>query len=136
MKQGDVTTQDEATLLPVPYVGRFARVMNVATGSVGYTGVGFRPRLLLFVSPSGGINGGSWGHATAADQGGQYDNNAATANDFAQMAVTSCIRAVESGTANYAGKLASMDIDGFTIDWTRTGATTGNTLSNEFVAFK
>lgn len=138
MKQGDVTTQDEAVLLPAAFQGTFNRDLTIASGNQSITGVGFRPSSIivyaatLFTSPP--IM--SWG------QGG--DNGAGGIADRSLFQKFNEDYDVGSLTMNYQGdgpltrysaNLISFDADGFTLTWTKSGATTG-TLVHVFLAFK
>ncbi len=131
MKQGDVTTQDEAVILPTAFVGTFTRDTTVASGTQGVTGVGFKPSAVIFFSNqdisvefSIGLDDG----VTA--KGVQQE----TAGSFALLNTFS-IRPKESPGNQYGGSIQSFDSDGFTIIWTKTGSPSG-TITMQYMAFK
>jgi len=47
VQMGDVTIQDQAVMLPDMFDGGFSKDISVVE-SVGYTGIGFKPRLILY----------------------------------------------------------------------------------------
>ena len=111
------------------FIGSFSRDTSLATGNQAVTGVGFSPRLVVFIVasntesvPAASIG---WGHATV--MGSVYNNHAGTADTWAS-GTTQAIFLIQSPTINYAGTIVSMDADGFTIGWTKTGLKTGSVM--------
>ena len=134
MKQGDVTTQDEAVLLPSSFQGSFSRVLTVASGTQAITGVGFKPSSIIFLAVRDNSDGASWGFSDAnLNDSGFGDRGGFVAGTWAFSA--SAISFVDAGPVTYAGNVSSIDIDGFTINWVKTGATTG-TFQIRYLAFK
>ena len=136
MKQGDVTTQDEAVVLPSAKVTNFTRDMSIASGTQVVTGVGFRPSHIIFqCSVDGGVGRMSIG----------FQDNAFIVrciSDFENVGAGqwspingNSISANLNVTTGYNGFASSYDIDGFTITWTKVMSPTG-TLNIQFMAFK
>ncbi|MDO8533286.1 MAG: hypothetical protein Q7S17_00895 [Xanthobacteraceae bacterium] len=105
---------------PRSKVAAFTYDLSTATGSQAVTGVGFKPRAIIFMGAvSSGV--GAWGMV---------------GNDLADGAVSSLvvdtfypsgdaiIAVTVSGSLQQA-VVASYDADGFTLTWTKTGAPTG-----------
>ena len=128
---GPVTTQ----------AGYFTRNMTTAAGSQAVTGVGFKPRAIIFYSNRANTSDMAMGFTsiinTAADnytQGVVYDRNATSAGTYQNS--TSYISVVDQGSGNtHLGRIASMDSDGFTITWSKTGSPTG-TLEITYLAIQ
>lgn len=100
------------------------RNMTAATGSVGYTGVGFTPTSLVFLG---------WIEATHSISFAVVESSKGVASVFSHLAANMG----GSGTAlymqvdgsNYQGAtVSSFDADGFTLSWTKTGSPTGTAV--------
>ncbi len=138
---GDMTIQDEAVVLPATALATFSRASGAGNGSVGYTGIGFKPSYVIFIMASNNEPSSSWG----------FDN--AVINTYVQTpenegAPTSGTWQIEgkggegsilyvdvSGAGEINGFISSMDSDGFTIDWTQTG-TPGHSCQVKAICFK
>jgi hypothetical protein len=94
----------------------FTRVMSVASGSVAYTGVGFKPSTVVFVAGGGSVNYGVSVSDSAFGAGGVYD----TGNGLTVAGIVS-----GSSGAYQSGVITSYDSDGFTINWTKVGSPGG-----------
>jgi hypothetical protein len=108
-------------------VGTFTRVMSVASGNVAYTGVGFKPKAVLFLATvtngtvattSKGVDDGTSrfaliGFTTTGDDAGFTSSSAAI----------SLFDDTSSANTNTA-VVASFDADGFTLTWTKAGTPT------------
>lgn len=112
-------------------VGNFTRDLSTASGSQAVTGVGFTPKVVFFLSSR---NSGGWGSVGvddgtgrgAVEWNGGYDANAPCFSQTAQF--------VRQTLANYQSfTVASMDSDGFTLSFTKTGTPTG-TLQAVYLA--
>jgi hypothetical protein len=106
-------------------IGTFTRDTSVASGDVAYTGVGFKPRLVLFLD--GQLAGGSQasiGFDTVSARGALYNNSAVSAGAWL-VNTAFAIYSEQNGGVNHIGVVASFDADGFTITWTKNGASTG-----------
>ena len=111
--------------------GTFSRDLSLATGNIGYTGVGFQPIGLIFMYAKSGANfesgvgfsDGTNDYSTMYYGGsGAINANAIYWND------------TFGGLLVYTGDVNSLDSDGFTIAWTKlTGSPTG-TLDCRYIA--
>lgn len=104
----------------------FTRVLSVASGNQSITGIGFRPRLIQFQT---GISGGApWGSVgqsdTIVNSDVEFTVNTGTLMAFPDTSVAGRQRDDAAG-ANYQHfTVASFDLDGFTLTWTKVGAPT------------
>lgn len=116
-------------------VGQFTINKATASGNVAYTGLGFKPKAVVFIAGrSDAWNGqGSIGADDGTTAGCLARESAGTMLNLT-IASIALYDDVVPNTA-YAGKINSLDADGFTIAWTRTGAT-GGTLSCTYIAFR
>lgn len=112
----------------VPKIIPLTRVLSVASGSVSYTGVGFRPSLVSFI---GAVQGPFIGFATLGgyDDGTNHWCGFGLSGGAAGQVFASNIRSIITGDdaagANYQdGHITSMDADGFTIAWVKNGTPT------------
>ena len=131
---GDLTKTDESVQSPVPFISSFSKSLTDATGTQAIIGIGFRPSYVQFFcgSPSGVV--ASWGFDNGSVARGVCHNdpngpNEVTTTADAMRLVTSVLNAVMTGV------IQTMDVDGFTISWTRTNAPTG-TVNVNFIAYK
>lgn len=112
-------------------IGSLTRDLTASTGSVATTGVGFTPRLLfvLFNQDNnlrfgiGFTDGTSKFCAYASDTSWKFRN---TASYLIQSNDTSAYQQAD---------IASLDSDGFTLSWTKTGSPTG-TLTIYYLAIR
>lgn len=126
----EIIAINNETFLPlVPYVQQkivqFTHVLSLATGPQIITGVGFKPRMILFQN---GIVGGS-GYASI---GQANADNFTTYIEFGlqpvlslfyfQPSLYSGIQRDDNTSNNYAVyQVTSFDPDGFTLLWTKLG---------------
>lgn len=116
-------------------IGSFTRDISLATGTQAITGAGFKPRAVIFLAGSvGGSSDNSAGIDDGTNHSALVNLNALAAGTFHISAVLS-IRFVQSGSDIYGGIIQSLDTDGFTISWTKTGSPTG-TRTILFLAFR
>jgi hypothetical protein len=118
----------------VPYkIGTFTRAMD-ATGAptdVAYTGVGFKPKAIIFISS-----------LMAASFSVGLDDGTSSASSFgygtsATFGISSCcIELIETGVKTQKATVKTMDADGFTLTWTRTGATASATATIYYIALR
>lgn len=107
------------------------RDLAVASGNVSYTGFGFQPKAIIVFCAKAGSFTVSYGLATStSDDSVQYQYLADTFTTGSTLVV-----GFISGTAGQDGNLNSIDADGFTIAWTKTGSPTG-TLAMKFMGLK
>jgi hypothetical protein len=95
-----------------------------AAGAQQVTGVGFQPRLVTFqTSISGGANWASFGQSD-----GNYNScveiqaTSGGGATFAQAGFAGIQREDSGGGSWCAFNILSLDADGFTVNWSRTGA--------------
>ncbi len=118
-------------------VGTFDRDTTLASGTQSVTGIGFKPKTILFFANEANTGEASFGFSSEPVTGGSTANvsvNCRTATSpgtFNSNAAS--IFSFQSSSDYYQGSLSSIDNDGFTISWTKTGATTG-TLSVAYLA--
>jgi len=111
-------------------IGTFSRDVAAASGSVEYTAVGFKPSvILLFV----GIDG------TYIDSKGM--SNAVVNYTLSRQQTNVCqlistaIYLQISAADYHLANVSSMDVDGFTLAWVKTGSPTG-TAVGYYIAFR
>lgn len=101
------------------------RDMTAASGSVAYTGVGFTPKIIMaFGCQTSGLNVSEihWGmcSSSSANFGMSTQNTGDGVGSTAKF-----IYIQESAGLDQSAVLASFDVDGFTLTWTKTGTPTG-----------
>lgn len=117
----------------------FTRSMTAATGSVAYTGVGFKPSSIRFTWCINNTATGGMGDVDSSFTSGGITNyglgSLITFNGLGGNA----INAYEAdGTASkiQAATVTSYDSDGFTLSWIKTGSPSANTLSLTALCYK
>ena len=114
-----------AKLSTVTSIGSFTRDSTSASGTQAVTGVGFAPQTVIFFGNDDGDKGASWGFDRSSTRMNLLDNSSATADTYT-INSTNSISDQESAGNTYVGKITSMDSDGFTITWTKTGSPSGD----------
>ena len=102
-------------------VGAFTRDTSLASGNQAITGVGFQPKAVVFLAcvPSAFIF--SVGLDTQAARESIRTEDATTFTGVAAAGIS-----LHTNSANvYSGAITTLDADGFTVAWTRTGTPTG-----------
>ena len=110
-------------------VGEFNYIIDTASGTQAITGVGFQPiALWIFAGPDRGITPPPvWGGSDGTTHGNVASIHATAANLW--DANTSFLIDIETAAGVTAtAVLTSFDSDGFTLTWTRTGATPTQTI--------
>jgi len=135
MNTGVLNTSDGNQIVVANHVnGVFTRDTALATGSQAVTGIGFKPRMILFV----GCQDGSVGHMFWGRDDGinpkSWIDQTSNPGGYAHSG-TKSLFSEESAGATYDGFITSLDADGFTISWLRSNAPTG-ILTMDFTAFK
>ncbi len=114
-------------------VGSFTRDTSTASGTQAVTGVGFKPKAVIFFGTQVNTVETTWGFDDGTTPA--YMNRYGATN-FNIDAGTNSISSIETAGGNeYAGKISSLDSDGFTITWAKTGSPTG-TLYVIYLAFR
>jgi hypothetical protein len=115
------------------HIGSFTINTATATGTQSVTGVGFAPTVLIFIACQDASDEYSIGWDDATNKGSiAYDGT--DWNISTSYSINDLESAAGAG-AYYQGVVNSMDSDGFTVGWTRTGAPTG-TLTVLYLALK
>ncbi len=103
-------------------LGGFSRDMTEATGSVSYTGVGFQPKCLVFISAV---------ETTSFSVGFDDGTNHYCVRGFNSYGSILFMRAggssiylADSAVATQSGYVTSMDSDGFTFYWVKSASPT------------
>lgn len=99
-----------------------SRDMTTASGSQAVTGLGFKPSMVIFFAVGSG-NQVSYG----VDDGGGINANCIyyLSSTSANIYGGQSIGLYTSVGVEYSGKISSLDSDGFTINWTKSGSPTG-----------
>lgn len=113
-------------------IGNFTYDISTASGTQAVTGVGFRPRMVIFTSNLAG--GTVWsvglddGTNTVVTLGGVSGGSIPAATSF------SIVVGVDTGNFQ-DGKISAFGSDGFTVTWTKVGAPVG-TATMGYYAFQ
>lgn len=118
-----------SSIIRTPLVSKVkaeTRDMTAASGSVSYTGYGFKPSCIIFFSCiSFGVLA-SWGIVD------MIKTAMVISHDYANVYVgetNPVIEIAESGTQMQIGYLTAFDADGFTLSWTKLGTPSANSIS-------
>jgi hypothetical protein len=118
-------------------IGTFSRDTTIASGTQSVTGVGFKPRAIIFFACQSGTGEASFGFSdvnllgTSGENGVVNSRTATSPGTFFNN--VSSILAFESAGNTYAGNIDTLDNDGFTINWVRVGTPSG-TLEVTYLA--
>lgn|SRR5574341_1199105 len=100
------------------------RDTSLASGNQAITSIGFTPRLVIFLVSVTATPQVSVGFDNGTSRIAIYNNHAVAANNWEAHSTQSIVLFQGAGIA-YSGNILSLDADGFTISWTKTGAKTG-----------
>lgn len=115
-------------------VSNFTRDTSLASGSQAITGIGFKPKAIIFFVAQGNSSEVSWGFSDGSQDHCIFDNHPSISDTYDDSALQSIL--VNEGSGNfYNGKVNSLDIDGFTMSWVKTGSPTG-TLVISYLAIR
>jgi hypothetical protein len=103
-------------------VGSFTRDLSTATGTAAVTGVGFQPVALILGAGIQGSGAAFWS-VGFSDASSNTSISVLSGSGFSQNAF--CIAVGTSGAAFQTATVDSMDSDGMTLGWTKTGSPTG-----------
>lgn len=109
-------------------VGSFTRDISLATGTQAVTGVGFKPKVVIFFAAFASDVVASSGFDDGSTRKAMWQNNPAGV-DILNVSSDAILITKVAGTS-YAGAINSFDTDGFTISWTKTGLPTGTATIN------
>lgn len=113
-------------------VGSFSKNMADASTSTGYTGVGFKPKAIIFLAVVDGSTKYSFGYSDGTSNfgyGGYGDSTILASNGASAITIRN------SAGNSTGGVVASFDADGFTITYTKSGSPTG-TADIYYMAFR
>ena len=118
-------------------IGSFTRDMTIGIANVSYTGVGFKPKAIIFF---GGLATNASnirfynGFDDGITHGCLYNDNGSNAD---KIDVTYSINLMEvSGAKMQRAAVYSFDTDGFTLNWQPFGSCSSNTATIYYMAFK
>lgn len=116
-------------------IGAFTRDMTLASGSQSITGLGFKPRAVIFFAgdPSSAADNAVIGFDDGSNPSGLVNLNAISAGRWFAPAVS--IYLLQGGGTSQTASISSLDSDGFTLGWTKTGAPTG-TMTIRYLAIR
>lgn len=119
--------------------GVFTRNASSASGNVSYTGVGFKPSLVVFYAAVSTVQDFMIGAGNATAGRALYNNFANTLG--ANLQAVAFYYRRDFGGGNFdiqSATIASMDSDGFTLTYTRTTGGTGanNDITVNYIAYK
>lgn len=105
--------------------GTFTRDLSTASGNQSITGVGFKPRaMVVFGAVDAGVRM-ALGVTDGSNSYCIYDLGNTAAGQWGVKSSGSVLLFFDNVADDYSGALSSMDSDGFTIAWTKTGSPTG-----------
>jgi len=113
--------------------GSISRDTATATGTQAITGVGFKPSAVIFIAVVPGTSEVSIGFDNGTINDCIYNYYSTAPGDWYGGAFS--IFLSQTDPINYGGMISSLDADGFTISWTKTGAKTG-TATIQYIAFR
>ena len=126
-------TEDNSPEAPRVIVGSFTRALDGASASVAYTGLGFKPTSIEFTAAVDSTIEFSSGYCT--DQSGILNRCMTSDATGVKLSSSECIRIIRNSAGNeQKAALASMDLDGFTLSWTKVGTPPANTLTVNYIA--
>ena len=118
---------------PSVKIGTFTRDTTIASGTQAIPGIGFKPKVVLFFAVD---------NATLEVSAMGFDDGSNKGNLFFSVGTlnwqrtgNNSITDSEGIGTNYVGNISTMDVDGFTISWTRNGAPTG-TINIDYCALR
>jgi len=115
-------------------IGTFTRDLAAASGDVGYTGVGFKPAIVIFLASEASVVGAtSWGFSNGTVH--YYMQADFTVAGAFAISAAFCIFIQEDATNFQRAFIKSMDADGFTLTWEK-GATPTGTISVVYLAIR
>jgi len=106
------------------------RVKDAASGDVAYTGYGFQPSaLIVFASDTTRLN---WGVADSnlANMGASLDGETPVYSIY-----TTYLIVISTGANSQTALLKTLDADGFTLTWAKSGAGTSYDITFTVLAF-
>lgn len=125
----------ETTEYTIYKAGSFTRDTTTASGNQSVTGVGFKPKVVAFVM----ARDNSFAFSVGIDDGTTSicatSNSSVTAGAFLIDTNDAISSIVNGGADVYQGNITSLDSDGFTIAWVKTGTPTA-TITIGYLALR
>ena len=119
------------SLLTITKLGSFTRSMTANSGDVSYTGIGFRPSVLIFLSSLSSAS-----LSVGFDDGTlHYYVDVKESTGYAESSTKSIILLQGTGTHQTA-IIKTLDSDGFTLTWTKNGTPGAATGTVHYLAFR
>lgn len=119
------------SVYPTVFIGGLTRVANATNSSVSYTGVGFKPSAIYFMTDlATGGTGHGFSNGTA-----QRATTSESGVSVGTITTGCCYYTAGAGTQTLIGNLTSMDADGFTISWAHVGLG-ASTIVISYMAFR
>lgn len=126
------STADNLPEKPRTVSGSLTRTLSAASGTVAYTGLGFKPTSIEFTGAVDTVPEWFIGWADANSNGSRCLTSDGTG---AMYSSGDCIRIIRSSTGNeQKATLVSFDADGFTLSWTKVGSPPANSLVVNYIA--
>jgi hypothetical protein len=116
------------------YVGSFTRDVSLAGSTQAITGVGFTPSAVFLLANVAATGAMSVGIVEGVNNFVLYDNAANSAGTYNNNG-TNCILLLTASSQAATASLTSMDADGFTVTWAKSGSPTG-TATVRFLALQ
>lgn len=140
-KSGYTTkTYDDLLIFPLPAptalsvkVGTITRDMDAVSGDVSYTGVGFTPGLVFFTAAVQ-TTSISFGFGDATTSTFSRGWNAGGGSILFTGGSGACVHLYESSILGQDAVVKSLDSDGFTLTWSKSGSPTPATITIGYVA--
>lgn len=117
------------------HIGTFTYDISTASGTQAITGVGFKPRYLLFLMAEDSDSMFSVGFDSGVGDAMCMADEHKDAADKWAVDTSDSIRAIDSATARAEGNVTTLGTDGFTITWAKTGSPTG-TVTVIYIALR
>ena len=119
------------------FIANTSRDTSSASGTQAITGVGFKPTVVYFHAIQDQSDELSVGFDNSTNSMAMYNNGGVSVDTWRVVddSTASMFLSESSGPNTYAGEISSLDSDGFTITWTKTGTPTG-TIAIDFMALR
>jgi hypothetical protein len=104
-------------------LGSFTRDMAAVAGDVAYTGVGFKPVLVEFMTSFSQAHSVGWDDGTNAFYSATV--GVGTGMEYISGGARSIFMTDNYGSTNVLAYIKTLDSDGFTLTWSKTGSPTG-----------
>src|SRR3990167_97183 len=114
------------------------RDLTAANGAVAYTGVGFTPRFVVFISGNAGSSDarGSIGVDNGTNAYCLFGNAGGTGGSFSIDSNDSIVGNTSEGVTSQVGHITTLGTDGFTITWTLAGSPGAGTFTVVALCFR